>query len=66
MRWSLGERLFALICLLAIAGLMAFIVIAVNHENDQKRSCRNNGGIVAEAQHGDGWVCVDRDGRLVK
>jgi hypothetical protein len=61
-----GERLFALACALAFVGLVAFIVITVNHASDQKRSCWDNGGIVANAQHGDGWVCVDREGRLIK
>lgn len=56
---------FAILVATVIA-LALGIFVGIRLDTNAKDTCRKAGYIVSEIKHGDGWVCIDREGRIVE
>lgn len=52
---------YAFIILLVVATVRAIVT-----RNDAQSRCTRAGNRVVSTQHGNGWNCVDSEGRLVR
>jgi hypothetical protein len=63
-RHAANEIVFWVGIALLVIEFIAIVTLLIKSDHDEKSSCRVVGSLVVET-HDNGWVCVDRDGRII-